>query len=275
MWIFTRRLLPWASAPSSVVLALFIKSWKTSAVSTTVWMVETQLCKLRGTSDIYTNYRSRSFEKRRRRCNSSCFVLVSKLSIQQYVSICMMSFRTNRTHAFGAPSWTKKVDVYKTVFSIYYSTSKYFTIWYLAWYSLAYIALTIDKLIYVVSIWLIVFIGIVSNSIIVSNATMVSNSVIESNLIIILNLTVVCTSIELDFCIERDYVWYRIRPSGVVVALGCYYRVGPWVRIPPWREFEFIYFFQNKKMNCWERLAWVSTIRRESTREAWAEISSR
>ena len=30
---------------------VFIKSWKTSAVSTTVWMVETQLCKLRGTSD--------------------------------------------------------------------------------------------------------------------------------------------------------------------------------------------------------------------------------
>ena len=42
-------------------LPVFIKSWKTSAVSTTVWMVETQLCKLRGTSDIYTNHRSRVF----------------------------------------------------------------------------------------------------------------------------------------------------------------------------------------------------------------------
>ena len=31
----------------------FIKSWKTSAVTTTVWMVETQLCKLRGTSDAF------------------------------------------------------------------------------------------------------------------------------------------------------------------------------------------------------------------------------
>ena len=31
----------------------FITSWKTSAVSTTVWMVETQLCKLRGTSDTF------------------------------------------------------------------------------------------------------------------------------------------------------------------------------------------------------------------------------
>ena len=31
----------------------FIKSWKTSAVSTTVWMVDTQLCKLRGTSDTF------------------------------------------------------------------------------------------------------------------------------------------------------------------------------------------------------------------------------
>ena len=30
-----------------------IKSWKTSAVSTTVWMIETQLCKLRGTSDTF------------------------------------------------------------------------------------------------------------------------------------------------------------------------------------------------------------------------------
>ena len=30
------------------VYIYFIKSWKTSAVSTTVWMVETQLCKLRG-----------------------------------------------------------------------------------------------------------------------------------------------------------------------------------------------------------------------------------
>ena len=29
--------------------AAFIKSWKTSAVSTSVWMVETQLCELRGT----------------------------------------------------------------------------------------------------------------------------------------------------------------------------------------------------------------------------------
>ena len=39
----------------------FIKNWKTSAVSTTMWMVEIQLCKLRGTSDIYTNYRSPVF----------------------------------------------------------------------------------------------------------------------------------------------------------------------------------------------------------------------
>ena len=31
----------------------FIKSWKTSAVSTTVWMVETQLRKLRGTSHTF------------------------------------------------------------------------------------------------------------------------------------------------------------------------------------------------------------------------------
>ena len=29
------------------------KSWKTSAVSTTDWMVETQLCNLRGTSDTF------------------------------------------------------------------------------------------------------------------------------------------------------------------------------------------------------------------------------
>ena len=33
---------------------LFLR-WKTSAVSMTVWMVETQLCKLRGTSDTLHN----------------------------------------------------------------------------------------------------------------------------------------------------------------------------------------------------------------------------
>ena len=33
--------------------AFYKKSWKTSAVSTTVWMVGTQLCKLRGTSDTF------------------------------------------------------------------------------------------------------------------------------------------------------------------------------------------------------------------------------
>ena len=44
----------------------FIKSWKTSAVRTTVWMVETQLCKLRGTSDILhkLSFARLSFEKR-------------------------------------------------------------------------------------------------------------------------------------------------------------------------------------------------------------------
>ena len=35
-------------------VTVVIKSWKTSAVSSTVWMVETQLCKLRGTSDALT-----------------------------------------------------------------------------------------------------------------------------------------------------------------------------------------------------------------------------
>ena len=34
------------------VCEFFIKSWKTSAVKTTVWMVETQLCKLRGTTTV-------------------------------------------------------------------------------------------------------------------------------------------------------------------------------------------------------------------------------
>ena len=33
-----------------------IKNWKTSAVSTTDWMVETQLCKLRGASDIHPSW---------------------------------------------------------------------------------------------------------------------------------------------------------------------------------------------------------------------------
>ena len=37
----------------NLLVLYFIKSWKTSAVSATVWMVETQLCKLRGTSDTF------------------------------------------------------------------------------------------------------------------------------------------------------------------------------------------------------------------------------
>ena len=36
------------------------KKWKTSAVSTTVWMVETQLCKLRGTCNTNNPSRSRT-----------------------------------------------------------------------------------------------------------------------------------------------------------------------------------------------------------------------
>ena len=34
-------------------MRFILKKWKTSAVSTTDWMVETQLCKLRGTSDTF------------------------------------------------------------------------------------------------------------------------------------------------------------------------------------------------------------------------------
>ena len=49
--------LPRCIAPSSYLspspCVLFLKKWKTSAVSTTDWMVETQLCKLRGTSDTF------------------------------------------------------------------------------------------------------------------------------------------------------------------------------------------------------------------------------
>ena len=36
-----------------LILSFTQNSWKTSAVSTTVWMVETQLCNLRGTSDAF------------------------------------------------------------------------------------------------------------------------------------------------------------------------------------------------------------------------------
>ena len=43
--------------------SFFIKSWKTSAVSTAVWMVGTQLCKLRGTSDTFVQYGFRAFVK--------------------------------------------------------------------------------------------------------------------------------------------------------------------------------------------------------------------
>ena len=46
------------------------------------------------------------------------------------------------------------------------------------------------------------------------------------------------------------------------------------------RRSEILNMFQQKKkwkkrINCWERLAWVSAIRRESTREEKAEIFSR
>ena len=54
--------LPTLSWRYTKLPADFIKNWNTSAVSTTMWMVETQLCKLRGTSDIYKNYRSPVFE---------------------------------------------------------------------------------------------------------------------------------------------------------------------------------------------------------------------
>ena len=40
----------------ATTICTVIKSWKTSAVSTTVWMVETQLCKLRGTWDTFVKY---------------------------------------------------------------------------------------------------------------------------------------------------------------------------------------------------------------------------
>ena len=43
----------WAKYLKGFAFQCFIKSWKTSSVSTTVWMVETQLCKLRGTSDTF------------------------------------------------------------------------------------------------------------------------------------------------------------------------------------------------------------------------------
>ena len=49
--------LPRCIAPSSYLspspCVLFLTKWKTSAVSTTDWMVETQRCKLRGTSDTF------------------------------------------------------------------------------------------------------------------------------------------------------------------------------------------------------------------------------
>ena len=57
--ISTAIILQYALFLSKVFI--LVQNWKTSAVSTTAWMVETQLCKLRGTSDIYTNYRSRVF----------------------------------------------------------------------------------------------------------------------------------------------------------------------------------------------------------------------
>ena len=52
-----RSLQSWVSTIHGCThILVYIRSWKTSAVSTTVWMVETQLCKLRGTSDTFALY---------------------------------------------------------------------------------------------------------------------------------------------------------------------------------------------------------------------------
>ena len=47
------RWLPWTLPGSTGQFSYFIKSWKTSAVSTIDWMVKTQLCKLRGTYSMF------------------------------------------------------------------------------------------------------------------------------------------------------------------------------------------------------------------------------
>ena len=50
------QLFFWVSTIHKVVLTADVFQlffWKTLAVSTTLWMVETQLCKLRGTSDFF------------------------------------------------------------------------------------------------------------------------------------------------------------------------------------------------------------------------------
>ena len=65
------------------------------------------------------------------------------------------------------------------------------------------------------------------------------------------------------------------RPGGLVVTLECYYRVGQWVRIPLQVLRLMIYLQKKRRINCWERLSWVSTVRHESTREERAEIFSR
>ena len=51
-YVTTSRATGLSSSAEPPGSRLFIKCWKTSAVSTTVWMIETRLCKLRGTSDV-------------------------------------------------------------------------------------------------------------------------------------------------------------------------------------------------------------------------------
>ena len=61
MKLLFRRFVLIASGTEIFWRASFYKSWKTSSVSTTDWMVETQFCKLHGTSETFVGRAYRIF----------------------------------------------------------------------------------------------------------------------------------------------------------------------------------------------------------------------
>ena len=69
---------------------LFYEKLKTSAVSTTVWMVETQLCKLRGTSDTFVRWT----------CLFYISFIIWFLWTQPTIWLLILSFTKNRSRVF-------------------------------------------------------------------------------------------------------------------------------------------------------------------------------
>ena len=84
-------------------LSVLYKKWKTSAVSTTDWMVETQLCKLRGTSDTFVGRAYSVFHTEYGVCELTlrygCWYPVSQI-LRKVVRACSFGFKNMRRNSF-------------------------------------------------------------------------------------------------------------------------------------------------------------------------------